>query len=122
MVDVLQNIDILQQLQHFDMSSIGHATQHAFDMNSWTIDSFLKNFGSSLKRWSGLIMIVLGVLTIIVAVWFAFKIVTDKQQRGKWVLDFLIAMIVAGLLLFGGYSLFSSVSSGVSRSVKQMGR
>jgi len=122
MVDVLQNIDVLQQLQHFDMSSIGHTAQHTFDMNGWTVDSFLKNFGSSLKRWAGLIMIVLGALTIIVAVWFAFKVVTDKQQRSKWMLDFLIAMIVAGLLLFGGYGLFSSVSSGVSRSVKQMGR
>lgn len=122
MIDVLQNIDVLQQLQHFDMSSIGHAAQHTFDMNSWTVDSFLKNFGSTLKRWAGLIMIVLGALAIIVAGWFLFKVVTDKQQRSKWLLDLIIALAAAGLLLFGGYGLFSSVSSGVSRSVKQMGR
>lgn len=115
-------IDVLQQLQHFDMSSIGHAAQHTFDMNAWTVDSFLKNFGSTLKRWAGLIMIVLGVLAIIVAGWFLFKVVTDKQQRSKWLFDLIIALAAAGLLLFGGYGLFSSVSSGVSRSVKQMGR
>jgi drug/metabolite transporter (DMT)-like permease len=122
MVDVLQNIDVLQQLQHFDMSSIGHTAQHAFDMNSWTVDSFLKNFGSSLKRWAGSAMIVFGVLIMFLVMYFAFKVVSDKQQRGKWLFDLFVALIFAGLLLYGGYSLFSSVSSGVSRSVKQMGR
>lgn len=122
MVDVLQNIDVLQQLQHFDMSSIGHTAQHAFDMNAWTVDSFLKNFGSSLKRWAGLAMIVFGVLIMFLVMYFAFKVVSDKQQRGKWLFDLFVALIFAGLLLYGGYGLFSSVSSGVSRSVKQMGR
>lgn len=111
-------VDMLTAAAHsFDASLI-----HSFDMNAWTVDSFLSNLGSSFKRWTSLIMTVLGVLAIIVAAWFGFKVVTDKQQRGKWLLDFVIAMAVAGLLLTGGYALFNSISSGVSNSVKRMGR
>ena len=111
----MQMVDMLSQV---DVGTI----LHSFDMNAWTVDSFLSNLGSSFKRWAGLIMTVLGVVSIIVAVWFAFKVATDKQQRGKWLIDLIIALIVAGALLFGGYSLFSSISSGISTSAKQMGR
>lgn len=112
-------VDLMQQI---DLSSIGHVAQHAIDMNGWSIDSFLSNLGTSLKRWAGRIMTVIGIVAIIVAVWFGFKIVTDKQQRGKWIVDFLIALTFAGLFLTGGYALFKSMSGGISSSVKDMGR
>ena len=109
MVDMLSQVDVGTIL-------------HSFDMNAWTVDSFLSNLSSSFKRWTGLVMTVLGVISILAAAWFMFKVITDKQQRGKYILDLIIALVAAGLLLFGGYSLFSSISSGISSSAKQMGR
>lgn len=72
-------------------------------MLAWDITSFLTNSATQLRTWGGLIMILIGVIMIIVAV---YQIATGLMSHGKkqtnWVVAILLLLIGGALASFAG--------------------
>lgn len=63
---------------------------------TWDITTLLSNLTETLKNWGGMVIIMLGVVMIIVAVW---KAATGLISHGKTQTNWFV---VAALLIFGG--------------------
>lgn len=63
---------------------------------NWSITAFLENLSDQLVEWGGLVMLLLGVVMVIVAV---YQIATGLMSHGKKQTNWFVA---GGLLLLGG--------------------
>lgn len=70
--------------------------QNAGGNADWSITAFLENLSDQLVEWGGLIMLLLGVVMVIVAV---YQIASGLMSHGKKQTNWFVA---AGLLLLGG--------------------
>ena len=87
----------------------------------WSLESFLVNLLGKVKLWGSGIIMVLGAVAIIVAVWQLFKGFTSG---GKGQVNWAMAIgcgIFGGFLLFGGWNLISKVSKGAGSSIETIG-
>jgi uncharacterized membrane protein len=87
----------------------------------WTLDTALKNFENFLKNEGGVVLAIVGVLLILFAGFKFAKAIWGQQEKGKNATVGGIAIIVGGAMLFGGWSLFSTMANGGNSTVQQMG-
>lgn len=64
--------------------------------SKWDISTFLTNLTNQLQRWGGLVIVLIGTVMIIVAVW---KLATGLMKQGQGQTNWFIVLI---LFLVGG--------------------
>lgn len=82
------------------------------DFNAWDPEQFFKNGQNIGKTIGGAFLGLLGVAAILAGGTYLAAIAFKKQQRGTFVIHAIIALVIGGALVFGGYSLFDSMAQG----------
>lgn len=90
--------------------------------SNWSITGFLSNLNGSLEVWGQLIVVAVGLVMLIVAV---FKIAKGLMSGGRgqvnWVLNVLLFFIGGALCFGGGWGLLKDISSGGASTLEQLG-
>lgn len=90
-------------------------------MLSWDIGNFLQNSKSTLITWGDYLMMLIGVILVIVAVYqLAKKFIAPQSAPGGWVMP-IVMLIIGGALLVGGWALISDISSGGEQTIRDLG-
>ncbi|MCH4519586.1 hypothetical protein [Staphylococcus haemolyticus] len=92
------------------------------DFNAWDPEQFFKNGENIAKSIGGAFLGFLGVIAIIAGATYLAKIAFSKQQRGQYVVQALIAIVIGGALAFGSYSLFDSMAQGGFDKAEELGQ
>ena len=96
-------------------------------MLDWSIDSFLTNLVGKLKTWGNLIMILVGVVMVIAAVW---QIGTGLMSNGKkqinWVVSIALLLLGGALASFGlsgngAWNWVSGIAEGGKTTIDELG-
>lgn len=104
-----------------DIDSLNHilANTHvvlgASDPGGW-----IDNGTDKLKEWGAKAAVFFGTALLILALWFMFKIIGSKSNRGKNALLCLGACVIGGVLIYGGVDFLESISSGGYNGVKDL--
>ena len=88
--------------------------------SNWDINSFLtngKDYGTKIVAG---VMALIGVAAIGYAAWMAFKKVTDERTQHTWG-KALMALVLGGVLLFGGWKMVSNLAEGGKNTFDQFG-
>lgn len=88
----------------------------------WDLVSALTNAKNYGEIIGAAVMGLAGVIVLIVAIVFVVKklVGNDRGEQKSWLL--IIAMtIVAGLLLFGGWSMIESIAEGGNTTINDLG-
>lgn len=105
------------------MGILGMLTTGAFPVVStgaaaWSMGNFLNGAKNSSQAWQGTIEQIGKWACWIMGVWFLWKAVSDKQGRGKHVLEALGAFMV-GVILTNDVS---GIGNGMENTAKTMGQ
>lgn len=92
-----------------------------FDFNAWDPEQFFKNGGNIAKTIGGAFLGFLGVIAIVFGGTYLARIAFSKQGRGQYVVQAVIALVIGGLLVFGGYSIFDSMAQGGYDKAQELG-
>lgn len=104
-----------------DVDSLNHIiTNSHFVLGASDPGSWIDNGREKLVEWGGKGAAFLGTALILLGLWFAFKIISSKSNRGLNALLFLGACVVGGVLIYGGVSFLESISSGGYNGVKSI--
>lgn len=88
----------------------------------WSIDSFLQNANTTLQRWGGYVVILLGAVMLIVGVYMIAKglITHGKGQPVSWPIA-LICLILGGAFSVSGWNLVTSFADGANQTIQDLG-
>lgn len=103
---------------HFDFGTL----LQMFDFNAWDPEDFFKNGENIAKTIGGAFLGFLGVCAIVWGATYLAGVAFKKQQRGQYVVHAVIALVIGGLLAFGGYSLFDSMAQGGYDKAEELGK
>ncbi|OOV39522.1 hypothetical protein BS756_00635 [Staphylococcus sp. MB371] len=95
---------------------------NTFVANDWDFGNLLKNATTSLKGWGALFLTLLGTAAFIIGGWYLFRILTGSQQKGRFALQAVLAVIIGGVLAFGGLNMLSDFAQGGNKTVKELGK
>ena len=92
----------------------------------WTITGFLTGATTQLRTWGGLIMMLVGVVMVIVAVWqIASGLISHGKKQTNWVVAVLLLLIGGALASFGAandaWAWVSKISGGGKQTIDSLG-
>lgn len=110
----------------FDLLTLCHVDLthfvNTFISNDWDLGNLLKNATKSVKGWASLFATLLGTITFAVGAWFLFRIVFGKQQRGQYALQAILALVIGGLLVYGGITGLQDMAQGGHKTIEKLGQ
>lgn len=111
-------------LAFLNLSHITHLTHFmdTFVSNDWSIDQLLKNANKNAKKWGGLFFGLLGTVCFLWGGGHFGAVVFSKQGKGRFAWLGILALIIGGLLAYGGFSMFVEMSQGGLDSVRDLGK
>ena len=89
---------------------------------AWDLGSFLQNATETIKQWGGYIIVLIGVVMVIVAV---FKIASGLISHGKTQVSWpvaIILLILGGAFMVGGFTFVSNIASGGKKTIEDLGQ
>lgn len=87
----------------------------------WDIGTFLQNATSTIKNWGGLIIILIGVVMVIAAVWkAAHGLMSHGKTQTNWVIV-IILLVLGGAFMVGGFTFVSHIASGGKKTLEDLG-
>ena len=89
---------------------------------AWDLGSFLQNATETIKQWGGYIIVLIGVVMVIVAV---FKIASGLISHGKTQVSWpvaIILLILGGAFMVGGFTFVSNIASGGKKTIEDLGK
>lgn len=103
-------------------TSTGGITAENINANDqWSIDNFLQNVIISLKKWGGYIVILVGVVMIICAVYQIAKgLISHGKTQVNWVVAILL-LIIGGAFAAGGWDLITNIAGGGANTINDLG-
>lgn len=88
---------------------------------SWDLTNFLENSKEQLEKWGGSIILIVGVVMIIAAVWqIASGLMSHGKKQTNWAIALLL-LIVGGAFIAGGWSFVSNIAEGGKRTLEDLG-
>lgn len=89
---------------------------------AWDLGTFLQNATSTLKTWGNYLIILIGVVMIIVAVYQIAKglISHGRGQPTNWFVAILL-LIIGGALMVGGFTWVSGIAEGGKQTIDDLG-
>lgn len=88
---------------------------------AWDIGTFLQNATKTIKQWGSYLIILIGVVLIIVAVWQIAKgLISHGKGQTNWAVA-IIMLIIGGALMAGGFGLVSTIASGGGQTINELG-
>ena len=87
----------------------------------WDIGSFLNNTTTTIKSWGGALIILIGIVMMIYAVYMIAKgLMTHGKGQTNWAVA-IITLIIGGALAVGGFAMVDSIASGGAKTINQLG-
>ncbi len=96
--------------------------------SNWDISTFLTNLTTQLKSWGGLVIMLLGVVMVVVAIW---KVATGLMSHGKgqppnWLLIAILfllggAFVVAGASGMEAFNWVAGIAGGGKQTIIGLG-
>ena len=87
----------------------------------WDLTSFLDNSKEQLQTWGGALIMIIGVVMIIVAIFqIAKKFISPQSAPGGWAGP-IVCLIVGGALLAGGWTFVSNIAQGGKKTIEDLG-
>ena len=97
-------------------------TSSAASYGAWDIDAILGGLNTTLRSWGGLLVVIIGLVMVIVAV---FKIAKGLISHGKsqtnWVVNIVLFFVGGALCFGGGWGLIEGVSKGGDATLQHIG-
>lgn len=88
---------------------------------AWDIGTFLQNATKTIKQWGSYLIILIGVVLIIVAVWQIAKgLISHGKGQTNWAVA-IIMLVIGGALMAGGFGLVSTIASGGGQTINELG-
>ena len=88
---------------------------------SWDVTNFLDNSKEQLQKWGGGIILIIGVVMIIAAVWqIASGLMSHGKKQTNWAIALLL-LIVGGAFVAGGWDFVSNIASGGKKTIEDLG-
>lgn len=88
---------------------------------TWDLGSFLKNATSTLEKWGGYLICLIGVVMV---VWSVVMIARGLISHGKTQVSWAVAiilLILGGAFMVGGFSFVSEIASGGKKTIEDLG-
>lgn len=88
---------------------------------AWDLGSFLQNATSTLKKWGGYLIILIGVVMV---VWSVVMIARGLISHGKTQVSWpvaIILLILGGAFMAGGFSFVEKIASGGKQTIEDLG-
>ncbi|WP_193018671.1 hypothetical protein [Staphylococcus equorum] len=102
-----------------DIDSVNHIVSNSqFVIGASDPGSWIDNGTEKLKEWGAKGATFLGSALVILALWFLFKTIASKSGRGKNAMLCLGALVVGGVLVYGGVNFLESISNTGYNGVK----
>lgn len=89
---------------------------------AWDLGSFLQNATETIKQWGGYLIILIGVVMVIAAV---YQIAKGLMSGGKTQVNWAVAivlLILGGAFMVGGFSFVSNIASGGKKTIEDLGQ
>lgn len=94
--------------------------------SNWSVTKFLENLTEQLKKWGGLIMVLLGVVMVIVAV---YQIASGLMSHGRKQTNWFVAvalLLLGGALCVGGagdtWNWVTGIAAGGKQTIDDLGQ
>lgn len=92
---------------------------------AWDITTFLTNATTTLKSWGSLLMILIGVVMVIVAIWqIATGLISHGKKPTNWFVAILLLLVGGALAAFSGNAAWdwvSSIAAGGKKTIDDLG-
>ncbi|WP_341775909.1 hypothetical protein [Staphylococcus hyicus] len=105
------------------MTSIDYSliSDHAVFGASWDPTNFFKNAQNIGKTIGGAFLGLLGIIALIYGGAYLYQVATSNQQKGGLVVKAIIAFIIGGMLVVGGFKLIEDIATGGYNQVEKLG-
>lgn len=90
-------------------------------MAAWDIGTVLQNSTSTLKTWGNSLIILIGVVMVIAAVYQAAKALMSHGQAPVSWPKIIVLLILGGAFMAGGFIFVSGVAEGGKTTIEQLG-
>lgn len=91
----------------------------------WDLTTFLGNASDQLKVWGGLLMVLLGVVMVIVAVWQIAKgLISHGKTQTNWFVAIALLLLGGALASLGGtgaWQWISGIAAGGKQTIDDLG-
>lgn len=89
---------------------------------SWSVTNFLNNLNTQLFDWGKVLVVIIGVVMVIVAVFKIGKgLMSGGRAQTNWVLNLLLFFVGGALAFSGGWSLVQKISDGGTSTLNDLG-
>lgn len=95
-----------------------------FTAAEWDLGNFLKNAGETLKRWGGLVLIILGAVMLIVAAYQIAKGLMTHGRQGQptnWLVVIILLIVGGAFIAAGGWGWFQGIAAGGQKTINDLG-
>ena len=90
--------------------------------NKFSINNFLNNLKASLGTWGSVIVVIIGLVMVIVAVFNIAKgLMSGGRGQVNWVMNIALFFIGGALAFGGGWALLQNVSGAGSATIMDLG-
>lgn len=88
---------------------------------AWDLSTFLQNAKTTIEKWGGYFIMLLGVIMVIVAVYQAAKgLISPQKSQTNWLI--VVALLIfGGALTAGGYTWVSGIAEGGKTTIDELG-
>lgn len=91
----------------------------------WDLTTFLGNATTQLKTWGGLLMVLLGVVMVIVAIWQISKgLISHGKTQTNWFVAIALLLLGGALAGLGGdaaWGWVSGIAAGGKQTIDDLG-
>lgn len=88
---------------------------------AWDLGTFLQNAKTTIEKWGGYFIMLLGVIMVVVAVYQAAKgLINPQKAQTNWLIVASL-LILGGALTVGGYTWVSGIASGGKTTIDDLG-
>ena len=88
---------------------------------AWDLGTFLQNAKSTIETWGGYLIMLIGVVMVIVAVYQGAKgLISPQKSQTNWGMVAAL-LIVGGAFSIGGYSWVSNIAEGGKKTIDDLG-
>lgn len=89
---------------------------------AWDLESFLKKSTTTLTKWFGLGVTLLGLIAVALAIW---QITSGLMSHGKkqvnWGVTLILLLVGGALTATGGYDFVKGIAQGGKKTIQDLG-
>lgn len=89
---------------------------------AWDITNFLTNSKSTLDKWFGLTVVIVGLIVLFVGVWMiASGLMSHGKKQTNWIIAILCLVIGGAMATTGGWDLVKTIGDGGKTTITELG-